>query len=158
MMKPILSFALFLLELLSTSGLAVGAQNTPPINPAEYDEFTVRVQLVDTKGKPVAGEPVYCFVFKAGVAYTQLGIVNEQIVPVNPKGTTDSRGQAKIKVDAAFIRKHLELTREYTIGVIRNRKPVPIRVNDVPVAFDLDLVRKAKNTVDLGKVTLDLGR
>jgi hypothetical protein len=154
-MPRIFSFAVVILALGSAARARV---DPPPALAAEQSEtqpFTVRAQLVDTQGKPLAGETVYCFIFKSGVAYSQLGMLNDRIVPASPKGTSDATGRFEIRVDREFIRKHLSFTHEFTVGVHPKSAPIPMTVNGVPVAFDLDLVRKAKNVVDLGRVTLD---
>ncbi|MDA2913770.1 hypothetical protein MYX77_07405 [Acidobacteriia bacterium AH_259_A11_L15] len=120
----------------------------------EVRAFTIRGKLVRPDGKPVADERVYCFLMKDGMALVQLGMVEEKLVPVNPNSKTDKQGQFEIKVEPAFINKHLELTREYTVGVYTNGKAIPLPIEKLghPGFFDLDLVREANYVVNLNDV------
>jgi len=153
-MKQQVVFAVTMLCLVLVSSTGYSAQEAQKV--AAPEPFTVRAVLVDAQGKEIPNETVYCLIFRGGAAYTQLGMVDGRITPINPKAVSGKNGELEIKVDGDFIQRYEQLTREFTIGVVREGKPIPMRVNGVQAVFDLDLVRKAKNIVDLGKVTLQL--
>jgi hypothetical protein len=153
-MKRQIVFTVTTLCLLLVSSIGYTAQEAPKV--AMPEPFTVRAVLVDAQGKGIPSETVYCLIFTGGAAYTQLGMVDGRITPINPKAISGKNGELEIKVDGGFIQRHQALTQKFTIGVVREGKPIPMRVNGVQAVFDLDLARKAKNVVDLGKVTLQL--
>ena len=122
---------------------------------SDTEPFTIKGFLEDSKGDPVVGQTVYCFIFRSGAVYAQLGMVGEKIVPINPKGITDKKGYFEIKVDSDFIRRDFELTKQYAIGIYRDSKPLPVGIDKFPAVFDLELVRKAKQVVNIGKIVLN---
>jgi hypothetical protein len=117
-------------------------------------DFTIVGTLLTPQGQPVSGETVYCFLFIDGRSLAKLGMVGDRIAPLNPSSRTDDRGRFEIKVRSAFIREHAGMTTRYTVGIFRVGQPVPIGMQGVPGAFDLELVAQARQRVDLGSVTI----
>lgn len=121
---------------------------------APIADFVIIGTLLTPQGQPVPGEIVYCFLFHDGRTLAQLGMVGERIQPRNPSGRTDDRGRFEIKVASTFIREHMGMTTQYTVGIFRNGQPVPIGMQGVPGVFDLELVEQARQRVDLRSVTV----
>ena len=136
---------------LTLSG-ALGAQQ-PAHAPAAHS-FTIVGSLARSDGLPIAGETLHCFLWIDGQALAPLGMSDARIRTMNPSARTDAKGRFEIRVDSAFVARHLATTTTYTLGLMRNGHPAPVGPKGAPVTFDLELVYRTAYRLDLGRIAL----
>jgi len=119
------------------------------------ENFTITGSLRGKDGSPVTKKTVYFFLVQNGVAYAKLGMQDEKISVVNPRGESDDGGHFVIDVDPAVVKEWQAITKVFTVGFLDERsQPLPLKRAGVQITFQLDEKNKNK-PLDLGEITVD---
>ena len=138
----------------STSQPTPSMEQTPP-SKTNSERFAITGILRSKDGSPVMRKTVYFFLVQNGVAYAKLGMQDEKISVVNPRGESDDEGHFAIDVDPALIKEWQAITKDFTIGFLDEKsQPLPLKREGVQIIFRFDETNRG-NKLDLGPVTVE---